>query len=138
MIDVIVIGAIALAAIAGVITFAIRASTADHRAEAASVASTAAAGKLEIATATIATQTNRADDEKRRADALDDALAATWTDADPATARERVLARWQLSRVGAAANATAGSTASAVPAPSHAGTGSQAAGAGDGLLKPGE
>jgi hypothetical protein len=139
MIDVIVLAAVALAGIGGVITFAIRGSTSDRAAADARVAKAETDGKLAIATATIATERNRADDEKRKADALDDALAATWSDPDPdpGTARERVLARWTINRASLPGRA-AGAAASPVhPAPDAA-AGSEARLDGDGLIKPGE
>jgi hypothetical protein len=69
------------------------------------------------------------DEEKRRADSLDDLLATLDRGGDPATARERVLQLWQVQRANAAAAASA---ARALPAPSAA------ASTGDDLLRPGE
>jgi hypothetical protein len=71
-----------------------------------------------------------AEQEKRRADALDDLLATLDRGGDPATARERVLQLWQVQRANAAAAANA---ARALPAPPAA-----ASPTGDNLLRPGE
>jgi hypothetical protein len=68
------------------------------------------------------------DEEKHRADALDDLLATLDRGGDPATARERVLQLWQVQR----ANAAASNAARAMPAPSTA------APTGDDLLRPGD
>ncbi len=75
------------------------------------------AGRLAIAAADVATWKSKADDERKRSDALDDDLAKSMESADPALARERVLARWQLSRA-IAAHAADGHDARTVPAPS--------------------
>ncbi len=94
----IVSGVSGLAAIVLVAILAFKLAAAWSVVADARVDSATKAGQIAIASADIATWKNRADDEKRRADALDDELSKAWENADPGLARERVLARWQLTR----------------------------------------
>jgi hypothetical protein len=114
-----------------VITLALKLSSAQDARREQEVLATDLKGQLAIATATIATKTNEADVERKRADGLDEQLAKAEQDmeADPRGALGRVLSHWK-----ATASPAAVGTASAVPessAPPSTG--------GDhlGLLKPG-
>ncbi|HUS27551.1 MAG TPA: hypothetical protein VMZ53_03555 [Kofleriaceae bacterium] len=85
---------LAVAAIAGAfVWFGVALRNAQQTAADARVDAANKAGRLAIAAADVATQKNRADDEKERADALDQELETVAADGDAAGARERVLRR---------------------------------------------
>ena len=86
---------------------------------------------LRIALANLRTQTDRADHETRRADALDD-LLSEMPPGDAAGARERVLARYRAAGAPAADGGGAGPVPAPPDAPAVAGVDR------DGLLRPGD
>jgi hypothetical protein len=88
------------------------------------------AGDLRVANADTKTQADRADNEQRRADALETLLDDMALDGDAAGARARVLARY------ARARATAGARPSPVPADPDADTVSVVGR--DDLIRPGD
>lgn len=106
------------ASIGGLVVLALVARNAERNGGDARAAVERLRGELAIATAAIATEQNRADQEQRRADALDDLLSSTIADLPVAGARERVLARWRDSSRG---DAAAGVDPSAMPADPAAG-----------------
>lgn len=125
---------LSITALVGVLLLSFKLSDAKDGQRSQEVRATALDGKLAIATATIATKTNEAATEKRRADALDEQLAKAEQDmeADPRGALGRVLSHWKAV---AATRATAIDPAGAVsPSPAPAGE----SGGHSGLLKPGE
>jgi hypothetical protein len=107
--------AVAVAAIVGLVMFGVSMRDAWRATADARVAHSDTSAKLAIAQATITTLSDTLATEKRRADALDDALHSALSDPDPATARERVLARWQIDRATAAPGPAASGAAGPVP-----------------------
>jgi len=110
-----------------------------HRALAAAARETTArvheaelGADLRIALANLRTQTDRANNETRRADALDD-LLSEMPAGDAAGARERVLRRYQAAAGAPAADSGGADLVPAPPsAPADAGVDR------DGLLRPGD
>ena len=91
----VVLAAVTLAVL-GFATFAIvKLLAASERTADARVNDTEKAGRIAVLEADLKTQTARADNEERRADALDHELDQVAADGDAAGARERVLARWR-------------------------------------------
>lgn len=121
---------IALAAAAcGAIVLALKGIDAERRCGDARADEAAMAARYEATNANLHNETNRADDEKRRADALDDTIAryAAAAAGPVAGAEQRLLAEWANvpgKPGGAGAGAVPAKPAAAAPGP-------------DELLKPG-
>ena len=126
---VLAIAALALAVIAmgGCITFALKNSSARDEREAARVLASSTASELVVVRERLDRMTNDYKAEQARSDSLDDELAKTFDHPDPAGARDRVLQAWKLSH-----DASRGRAVS-MPAPSAADTAGP-----DDLQRPGE
>lgn len=114
------------AAISGLIALAIKAIGAERRSGDARADASGLAKSLESVTKQRDDADQRADDERKRADALDSLLAEMATTGPVDGAFDRLLAKWQASRARR-------DDPAAVPAPS-----STPATNGDELLRPGD
>jgi hypothetical protein len=125
----IAIAALALAAIAlgGLITFALKNSTARDERESARVRASSLNGELVVVRERLDRMTKDLASEQERSDALDDELATTYDHPDPAGARERLLQAWKLRHDVARGRAVS------MPAPQPADTPGS-----DDLLRPGD
>lgn len=132
---------LSITALVGLIVLSLKLSAAKDAETASATDAAGLRGELAIAKATIDTKTNEADTERKRANALDDALAQAEQamEADPRGALARLLAGWKSRGVPRVPDATAGSAAVsapgamlAQPAPTSAAVDR------DSLLKPGE
>jgi hypothetical protein len=103
---------VAASAVAIVVILAYVVSRSERACADARVEAQRFAGELAIATANVETQRNRADNEQRRADALDDLLASQ--DVGPVAG---AFARLQARRAAAGAHPADGGDARPVPAP---------------------
>jgi hypothetical protein len=117
------------AAVGGLITFGLKLAGAERRCGDARSDESALAVRLEVAIANTHNESARADDEKRRADALDDLLASAAVSGPVDGSFDRLLQSWRDAR----ARAAGGTGAGAVPAK----TAPAKAGPND-LLRPGE
>lgn len=115
-------------ALGGLITFAVKNSTARDEREAARVLASSTAGELVRTKDALKQTVDDLKNEQERADALDDDLAATFDHPDPVGARDRVLQAWKLDHDAARGRAVS------MPAPPTA----AAARPDDALLKPGD
>ncbi len=106
---------VTIAAVVAMFILGKRAADAESRCADARVDAAQIRGSLAISVATIATKTNEADAERKRADALDDELSKAEANPDPHGARDLVLSRWRAERA-AADPATVGGSG-AMPAP---------------------
>lgn len=113
MIEIAIVAGAGAVAIIAVLVLAIQLRGAADRAADARVADATKAGQIAIDTATIATLRDSIATEKRRSDALDDALAQVAADGDIAGARARVLQRW--AKAGADPTGTPGGDPHPVP-----------------------
>lgn len=118
---------LAAAAVGGLITFALKNSSARDEREAARVRASSLNGELVVVRERLDRITNDLKAEEARSDSLDDELAKTFDHPDPVGARDRVLQTWKLQH-----DASRGRAVS-MPAPS-----APASAGSDELLKPGD
>ena len=119
--------ALALAAMSGLITFAVMNSRARDQREEARVSVAELGGELRVANDKLESVERTLKIEQERSDALDDELAKSYSEPDPVSARDRVLQKWKADHDYARGRAVQVSAppAAAVPGP-------------DGLLRPGD
>lgn len=89
---------LATAAIATSAAFALKAINAEHAAGISAAASVKAAAELEAVTKERDAETARANDERKRADALDDLLAQAATTGPVDGGYDRLLQAWHVTR----------------------------------------